>query len=504
MNTSTLPAHVQAFLTSDFYPHKTSTIDMIQTHISWVFLSGDYAYKLKKPLDLGFLDFSTLAKRRHYCEQELLLNRKLAPEIYLDVLPVYQHGDRFKLSLPGTIVDYCLKMLRFNQADLLAHRLEKGIFDASWMDILAADVAGFHQQQQSVDAAQIDHTQLLAAHIHSNLEVAKAHMPTAVHKTVWLLISDYAASALQQLGPLLRERQRSGHVRHCHGDLHLKNITLIEGQPRIFDCIEFNDQFATIDTMNDAAFLAMDCDACGRADLGMRFLSRYLEHTADYKGLALLPLYLFYRAGVRGKVGCLLADELADEAGQQHCALLDAQHYFKLAADYCRPTSPRLFAIGGLSGSGKSHLGLLGCGPERAVVIRSDATRKRIASDFPELDLYGMEMNRHTYHAMLETGRTALNAGCSVILDAAFLRPEERLQVRKLADACRVPLCFYWLDIEPEILRSRINQRRQAGSDISDADVSVLALQLAAYYPPQEVWLDHLTSSDTWPDSSLR
>ncbi|WP_167631630.1 AAA family ATPase [Mariprofundus ferrooxydans] len=499
MNNSLLPPHVKAFFTPDLYPHTSAAVDMIQTHISWVFLAGDYAYKLKKPVNFGFLDFSTLADRRHYCERELLLNRRLSPEIYLDVLPVYQHGDRYALSPPGTIVDYCLKMARFEQSALLENKLLSGRFDACWMDSLAEEMARFHREQESIYAADIDHVHLLDEHIRANIEIASSHMPAVMDQGRWTLVSEYAAAAQYKLSPLLIARQLAGHVRHCHGDLHLKNITLIDGHPRVFDCIEFNDEFATIDTMNDIAFLVMDCDAHGHGELGMRFLSRYLEQSADYDGLPLLPLYLFYRAGVRGKVACLLADELEQGSDKHAAALHEARHYFELAAGYCPAPTPRLFAIGGLSGSGKSHLALLGCGVEHAVIIRSDATRKRLAHTHPELALYGSKMSQLTYDAVLAAASTALAAGRSVILDAAFLHPDQRLAVKKLADTSETPLCFYWLEIETEVLRSHIIRRQQAGSDLSDADLAVLDLQLAAYQRPSEPWIEHISSSDAWP-----
>ncbi|MDX8405376.1 MAG: AAA family ATPase [Mariprofundus sp.] len=493
-----LPTLVQAFFRADCYPHPCSDIRMIQTHISWVFLAGNYAYKLKKPVDFGFLNFSTLAARKHFCEQELLLNRRLSPEIYLTVLPVYQHGSRFSLNPSDTIVDYCLKMIRFSQADLLEMRLQAGTFDARWLDILATDIARFHHDQQSITSNQMDHSRLLADHIRTNLDVAATHIPAALDYPTWLQMDSYAGAALAELMPQIQQRQENGYVRRCHGDLHLRNITLLDGAPRVFDCIEFNDEFASIDTMSDVAFLVMDCDAHEHSELGMRFLSRYLEHTADYAGLALLKLFLFYRAGVRGKVACLLADEL-DDGDKKSAALTEAHHYFTLADRYCKPSSPRLFAISGLSGSGKSYLALQGCGVEHAVIIRSDATRKRLAGDYPELELYSMAMTRHTYAAMLEAGREALAAGWSVILDAAFLRAQERAQVSKLAHACKTPMSFYWLNIKPETLRTRITRRQQQGTDISDADVAVLELQLANCQYPDEPWVEYLTSSDIWP-----
>jgi len=499
MNRESLPAHAEAFFHADLYAHGTGPIEMIQTHISWVFLAGDYAYKLKKPVNFGFLDFTSLAARKHFCQQELHLNRRLSPEIYLAVLPLYLHDSGYSLQPPGAIVDYCLRMVRFQQSDLLEQRLQSGNFDPRWLDMLAHDIAHFHRAQKPIACEKIDHCRLLREHIRTNLDVAAAHIPATIAPAAWAQLNSYDTSALVQLTPLIVQRQAEGFVRHCHGDLHLRNITLIAEKPRVFDCIEFNDEFASIDTMNDIAFLVMDCDAHEQSELGMRFLSRYLEQSTDYTGLALLTLYLFYRAGVRGKVACLLADELEQDSDKQTDALHEASHYFALAGDYCHTPTPPLFAIGGLSGSGKSHLALLGCGVERAVIIRSDATRKRLASDYPGLGLYGQTMTRHTYDAMLAAASITLAAGWSVILDAAFLHADDRLAVKKLADATEIPLCFYWLEIETAVLRSRITRRQQLGTDLSDADLAVLELQLSAYQRPDEAWIEHISSSDVWP-----
>jgi len=491
-----IPPHIQSFHQAEAYPYPVDNIEMIQTHASWVFLSGDFAYKFKKPVDFGFMDFSSLAKRKYYCEQELKLNRRLAPDLYLDVLPVYQHGHVYDFRAPGKIVDYCLKMYRFRQSGLLDQQLLKDEFDPQWMDLLAEDVACFHHQADINSDAAFDHASLLINHIQDNLAIAGEH-PLATESADMQTLTAFMNAELTTQQPLLKQRQVELHIRHCHGDLHFRNITLIDGRPTLFDCIEFNDAYRIIDTMNDVAFLVMDCDAHSRPDLGMRFLSRYLEHSGDYEGLALLPLYLFYRASVRGKVACILADELPTE--QQQSQWHEARKYFKLATTYTKPAEPVLFAIGGLSGSGKSHLALLGCGPQRAVIIRSDATRKRIASGYPDLEQYCRDMHIHTYNAMFDAARIALTAGFSVILDATFLHPDSRSQARALAKECGVLLHFYWLDIDPETLQNNIHHRQQTGRDISDADLDVLRHQLADYRRPQENDIRFLTSSDTFP-----
>ncbi|GAV19248.1 phosphotransferase enzyme family protein [Mariprofundus micogutta] len=494
---SELPEHVRCFYSADFYPHPVKQIELIQTHISWVFLTGNFAYKIKKPVDFGFLDFTTIEQRKYYCERELQLNRRLSPEIYLDILPINRAKQTYRLHGDGMPIDYCLKMKQFDQSNLFDQQLASGTFDPAWLDQLACKIAQFHRQEKTVSEQTINHLSLLNEHIRTNLSVAREYTGRVITQDMSQQLSNYAEQAGLQLASQLMERQESGFVRHCHGDLHLRNITLIDHQPYLFDCIEFNDEFSIIDVMNDVAFLVMDLDAHKRPDLAMRLLSRYLEQSADYAGLILLRYYLYYRACVRGKVACLLAGEL--ELSEQESQFKEARAYFTLAASYTASVRPRLFAVGGLSGSGKSHLALLGCGVEQAIIIRSDATRKRIAADHPELELYGREMHINTHKTMFDAARISLHAGFSVILDATFLHPDSRKGVAALAAACKAPLHFYWLDIDESVLRERIDKRQKAANDISDADLKVLELQLAEYKKPTEAWVHFLHSSHSWP-----
>ncbi|MDX8395111.1 MAG: AAA family ATPase [Mariprofundaceae bacterium] len=492
------PPHIKPFFKSGFYPHTVHNIECIQTHISWVFLTGDYVYKIKKPVNLGFLDFSTLEQRQHACHEELRLNQRLTKNIYLDVLPISQHHNQFTLGKQGEIIDYCLKMRQFNQHDIFDQHLTSNTFNPIWMDQLAYTMATFHSSTPPSPAnTSFGQPSDLWQHIETSINIAKTHPEIDLdleqlhhnsHKT-------YHAS----LNPL-KQRQQQGKIKDCHGDLHLKNIALINGTPTPFDCIEFNDEFRIIDVLNDIAFLVMDCDARNRSDLGFRFLSRYLEYTGDYDDLSLLPLYLSYRAGVRGKVACLLAESTqTDEHKKQ---LHDAQHYFQLAHQYLKPPQPRLFAIGGLSGSGKSHLALQACGVEHAIIIRSDATRKRIANDYPEHKLYSKAMHEITYQTIFKDAKAALNAGFPVILDATFLHPTSRQQTFELATKMNIPLTFLWLDINHDILRQRITSRKKDGADISDADLHVLILQINEYKQPQEAGIQFISNSSNWPIKS--
>lgn len=495
-----LPLHIQAFYNPELYPHPINDIEMLQTHASWVFLTGDFVYKLKKPVDFGFMDYSTLAKRKFYCEQELLLNRRLLPEVYLKVCPVCLFAGGYNIIGEGEVIDYCLKMVQFDQAGLFDKILKQGNFNPLWMDDLAKDLADFHSHAEVNSNLEFKHANYLSEHIAANLNVASAHIKKALSQQNLESLLSFAKNELAHQQGFLKQRLIKQYIRHCHGDLHFRNITLLDGKPRVFDCIEFNDKYRIIDTMNDIAFLVMDCDAFERPDLGMRFLSRYLEWSADYAGLALLPLYLFYRASVRGKVACLLANELP--IALQAPQWFEAQKYFALALVYTKKVQPSLFAIGGLSGSGKSHLALQGCGITNAIIIRSDATRKRISVDFPELALYGEVMHGLTYQAMFDAAKLSLKAGFSVILDATFLHVDSRQQVVDLAEEMNCPMHFYWLDITEATLRQRIKQRTQAKSDISDADLEVLTLQLAKYKKPNEAWVEHLNSSYCWPSKS--
>jgi len=491
---------IDAMMQPDFYPHPVDQVQMLQTHISWVFLTGKYAYKLKKPLNLGFLDFTSLEKRRFFCEQELCLNRRLAPAIYLEVLPISRTGGAYQLGNVDNIQDYCLKMIQFSQDDLLDQRLDSGSFDPVWMDVLAEDIATFHATAESNQKVQaFGDIHFLREHIADNLNIAEKHAGTVVERGQLNVIRQFSETFIHKHAKDFAVRQREGHIRDGHGDLHLKNMALFQDRPMVFDCIEFNDEYRMIDTMSDVAFLVMDCDAHARPELGFRFLSRYLEFSGDYNGLVVLPLYLSYRAGVRGKVACLLLDDQGIDAGEKSRQSVEATRYFNLAESYTLSPKPRLFTIGGLSGSGKSRLALLGCGIERAIIIRSDATRKRIAHSNIQHDLYGPEMNAKTYEAMFTAAKTVLAAGFSVILDATFLRREDREHIRRLATSAHVESRIFWLDINESALRRHIRQRMQADKDVSDADLHVLDMQLADYQQPQGADICFLSSTDEWP-----
>ncbi|RME81326.1 MAG: hypothetical protein D6771_08480, partial [Zetaproteobacteria bacterium] len=376
------PAMIASLRDPQNLPHPAADVELKETHISWVLLAGEFAYKIKKPVNFGFLDFSTLDARKRYCELEVELNRRMAPELYLGVLPVRRQGARFFIGEgTGEIVDWAVWMRRFPDEDLLDARLARGDFDPAWMEALALRVARFHAQAQ-VAPEGFGTAAQLREHVLDNIAVARRWVGRGLDAALVDALAAWAERTCADKAELIEARRREGYVRACHGDLHLRNIVLWRGEPIPFDCIEFNDDFRFIDVMNDVAFLVMDLDARKHPAFGLRFLSVWLEQTGDYAGLALLDLFRFYRAGVRGKVALLTAGGTADEHTRAQF-IEEARRYFQLAQSYTMPRTPKLYAVGGFSGSGKSHLARIGMEKAHALVIRSDATRKRIASAFP-------------------------------------------------------------------------------------------------------------------------
>lgn len=306
----TLPAIIQAMLGESCYPHVTSAIELVQTHSSYVLLTGDYAYKLKKPVDFGFLDYSTLAKRKHFIEEELRLNQRTAPEIYLETVAITRVGDRFSLNGQGEPVEYALKMHQFAKGNLFSELIERGRLTPELMAALAQEVAKFHRTAATSDQiARFGRLSQIRQAFDQNYAQSRPYLNRGQTERQLNETQTYSDRIFAEWGDRFQARRDQGKIRECHGDLHLGNICLWNGQVRLFDCIEFNEAFRFIDVLEDIAFTVMDCDAQGRADLGTVFLNCYLEQTGDWAGVALLPLYLSRQAYVRAKVTSLRLDE---------------------------------------------------------------------------------------------------------------------------------------------------------------------------------------------------
>jgi aminoglycoside phosphotransferase family enzyme/predicted kinase len=445
---------------------------VIETSCAWVFLNGGTALKLKKPVDYGFLDFSTPAKRRWALDRELAFNRVTAPDIYRAVRRITRERDGLALDGPGAAVDYVLEMRAFDPAAVLSEQPER--LDGALAERLGRSIAGFQAMAEvrpdggGVKAlgftvsTNADHLRALSDRLSAD----------AVDHVVAATDAAFAAAA-----PLLERRRTEGFARHCHGDLHLGNILLEHGRPVLFDCIEFNDLLSQIDVQYDVAFTVMDLAFRGRAEAANRLLNAWLDESARrfpatlWDGLAALPLMLSARASVRAHV----------TANQGELA--EARAYLAAAARHLAPPPASLAAIGGLSGTGKTTLARrmapgLGGAPG-AVILRSDEIRKRLAGVAPTERLpppaYAPETSARVYGEMLGLARRVLAAGRAVVLDAVFLRPEERRAAAEVAQAAGVPFQGAWLHGEAPMLAERLAAR---AGDASDAGPATLEAQL--------------------------
>jgi aminoglycoside phosphotransferase family enzyme/predicted kinase len=468
---------VLAFLGSpEAYSGVHAPVERIETHASVVFLAGDRAYKVKRAVRYPFLDFSTLELRRQAASHELAINRRTAPDLYLDVLPVTEPAPgKLKLGGDGEAVEWVLVMRRFDQAKLYDRMAEEGTLPLEAMPELAKAIAVFHERADRVLSPEPSLSGL-AAVLKDNVS-AFAGKEAALPTDALDALRQKSDDAFAALVPLLRQRALSGYVRHCHGDLHLRNIVEIGGKPVLFDAIEFDDRIATIDVLYDLAFLLMDLDRRGLRAAASRLFNRYAVHFAPdalgrfADGLALLPLFLATRAAVRAHVTAAGGD--ADEA----------ETYFRIANACLAPPGPHLIAVGGFSGSGKSTAALaiapeIGPAPG-ALVLRTDAIRKAMSGVRPEDRLpaaaYTEAASREVYRVLNDTAARALRAGHSVVLDAVFGTAWERQEAAATAATTGVPFQAFWLDAPRDTMRARIAQRR---GDVSDATVAVLESQL--------------------------
>jgi aminoglycoside phosphotransferase family enzyme/predicted kinase len=486
-----------ALLRPECYPHPVRALRMLETHISWVFLTGDYAYKVKKPVELGFLDFSSLELRKHYCEEELRLNRRLAPELYLEVVEIRGTPDAPRLGGAGPLLDYAVKMREFPQEALAARLIERGAFGAPEVDALAERIARFHAQAPAAPAgARYGSAPCVIEPALANFRQALPLAREARERDALLALERWTRREFALRRAAFEARQAQGRVRECHGDLHLGNIALIGGRPIPFDCIEFSEELRWIDVASEAAFLFMDLADRGHAGLAWRFLDRYLAASGDYGALEVLRFYLVYRALVRAKVH-LLRSRQPDCPPATRLRLDRAfRQYLQLAERFSRPPAPALLITCGLSGSGKTTV--TDCLIERigAVRVRSDIERKRLfgldalARSGSELGtgLYSAQASEATYGRLAQLAQSALGGGFTVVADAAFLARAQREPMRALASKNGVPFVILACEAPEAVLRERVAARTRRGDDASEASLAVLEHQIATREPlaPQE------------------
>jgi len=482
---------VKLMLEPFFFGPSDPEAELIETHASWIFLSGKHAYKMKKPVDFGFLDFSTLAKRHYFCTEELRLNRRFAPELYLEVIPVGGSIDQPRLHQEPALA-YLVKMQRFPQESQLDRMLVAGQLNVSALIAFAEKIAAVHLQAATADQhSHFGTPESIIRPVRENFEQIRSALPDTVSPQTISNIEEWSEATFSALQSVLLARHENGFVRECHGDMHLANMAWFQGKPLLFDCIEFNENLRWIDTINDIAFLVMDLDDRGRNQFAWAFLNAYLRHIGDYAGLKVLRFYQVYRAMVRAKVLCLRLRQpgLSDE---ERCTDLERlESYLTLAKNYTQTPAPKLIITHGISGSGKTTF-VNELAPQiGAICVHSDLERKRLHHlETDQTDtcaikqgLYSAAANTSTYDCLNQLAAIILDAGFSVIVDATFIRQGNRQQLQELAARKKCPVKFLDFQLNEELFRRRIRQRAEQGDSWSDADEKVLEYQLASAEP---------------------
>ncbi|HXP04894.1 MAG TPA: AAA family ATPase [Stellaceae bacterium] len=453
------------------YGPGVADVERHETHISLVFLAGDHAFKLKRAVKYPYLDFSTAEQRRRACEAELRLNRRTAPELYREVRSIVRRPDgALAWGGEGDIVDWVVAMRRFDQEQLLDAVARSGGLQPQLLYALAAHIADFHANaERRLDRGGAKAMRTIIEENDACLRAGSVGLPDRQIGE----LHDASVDWLQRVGDLLDRRRQQGKVRRCHGDLHLRNICVVESRPVLFDCLEFSEEFASIDVLYDLAFLLMDLEHRGDAAGANLVLNRYLDLTVEDDGLAAMPLFVSLRAAIRAHV----AASTGAEAG------VEARHYLDEACAALRPPPARLIAIGGLSGTGKSTIAAalateFGARPG-ARVLRSDVIRKRLFGLDPESRLpanaYEPDVTERVYAALREGAVTALQAGYCAIIDAVALKEEERRSFAEIARRARVQFTGLWLEAPLDALLARVDARKH---DASDATQEIVKRQL--------------------------
>ncbi len=477
---------LQALQQPHLYPHPVTHFELRETHISWVLLSGPFAYKIKKPVNLGFVDFSSLAQRYFFCTEEIRLNQRLAPDIYVDVIPISGTPEHPRLDGQGEPFEFAVKMRQFTADATLDQLLPHQTVRPEQVDQLAQDIAAFHHNIARADQETSFGTPALIARVISEVfEQIPSHSPFSEHQQALEELQLWLTQFQTAHAGDFDTRKTRGFVRECHGDLHLANLVLLHDRIIAFDGIEFSERLRWIDVINDVAFTVMDLQARGQPALARRFLNRYLEFTGDYEGLGLLPFYEVYRALVRVKVAGLAFAQVRHPDPVLSSYRDDFLRYLSAAQYITKPQTPWLIIMHGVSGTGKSTVSETLLEYAGAIRLRSDVERKRLFGLSPldqssgELKpaVYGTETTRKTYDRLHALARQLLLFGYPVIVDATFLKRQPRDSFRKLAASLNVPFMILDMQATPTTLRRRVAARAVESDEVSEADLSVLTQQ---------------------------
>lgn len=501
---------IDALRNPDVYPHPVDDVELIETHISWVLLAGEFVYKLKKPLDLGFLDFSMLEKRRFYCEEEVRLNRRTAPDIYLDVVGI--GGTPAHPSFEGSDdpFEYAVRMRRFDVAAGFDQLLADDRLEQAHVVDLGRQLAHLHRiADKAAPDSSFGDFDAVADPMRDNFTVLGDRLDAEATGARLTALENWTNNQLEGLAPLIETRRREGWIRECHGDAHLGNVALIDGRATLFDCIEFSEDLRWIDVVSDLAFTVMDLRDRGASGFAWLLLDEYLAHSGDYHGIQLLPLYMVYRALVRAKVN---AFRLEDEDADRPRILEEIEGYLALAERIAGENRAAIVITMGVSGSGKSWLSRRLVAHAGLVRMRSDVERKRLHGLGPEdasgsgieAELYSIEATERTYHRLAELAEPLIRAGIPALIDAACLKRWQRTLFRGLARDYEVPFAIVHCEADQSILEDRIERRAEAGDDPSEAGLEVLAHQKHAMQPLDEREQDDALNLDTGKPDSTR
>jgi aminoglycoside phosphotransferase family enzyme/predicted kinase len=493
MTASVLPDLIQQMCQPGFYPHPVvEPIRLVQTHVSYVLLTGDYAYKVKKPVNFGFLDYSTLEQRHHFCQEELRLNQRGAGPLYLEVVAIGQSGGTYHLD-GGTPVEYAVKMVQFPQETLLSALYDRGELTEDLMADLAVAVANFHLSAETSDYISTFGTvEKIRQAFDENYAQTEGYIGGPQTQAQFDETKAYTDAFFASQVDLFEQRVAQNWIRACHGDLHLNNLCLWQEQLYLFDCIEFNEPFRYVDVMYDVGFVVMDLLSKDCAALATVFLNHYVERTGDWEGVQLLPLYISRQAYVRAKVTSFLLDDPSVDEDTKRQAAATAAGYYRLAWSVCQPRSGRVYLMAGLSGSGKSTTARLLAQQVNGIHLRSDAIRKHLAGvpldQRGDDSLYTPAMTEQTYDRLLTLGLALAQAGYSVVLDAKYDRQARRQTAIERIQLAGLPLTILHCTAPPEVLEARVRDR---AGDIADATVAVLQQQSMEPFPEAEqplVW----------------
>ncbi|OIR17682.1 hypothetical protein GALL_19030 [mine drainage metagenome] len=485
------PTIIKALLNPECYPEPVDHVEVIETHISWLLLAGKFAYKIKKPITLPFLDYGSLSKRKSCCEAELRLNSRYAPDIYIEIVAITGTPDHLEFNGHGAPIEFAVKMLRFSEAERLDHVCSRGQLELPQISDLANAIVTFHNHAAITTInSHFGSPDAVIAPARENFEELYSGLNDKELQSKLNALLTWTNSEHNRLMPNFLARKASGHVRECHGDLHLGNIVLIDGHARLFDCIEFNENLRWIDVASDIAFTYMDLLDHHQSGLAGWLINEWLSMSGDYEAMPMLRFYAVYRAMVRAKVAAI-------RASQNHSDLNEVRRYIALAEQISSPQKLRLTITHGLAGCGKTtastHL-ILDDENGSTIRLRSDVERKRLfglaatAKSNSTLDsgIYNQEAHQRTYHHLHQLAELLLTNGWSVVVDAAFLKRSERDAFRDLAAKTGAEFCISAPKSSIDELRERITNRLKNEQDASEATLEVLEKQISAIEPLDE------------------